>query len=242
MSRVLGVIQARMGSTRLPGKVLLPLGEDTVLGWVVRAALDSGALDDLVVATTTESVDDAVVAECARLGVAVHRGPVDDVLSRFIGALDVRPADLVARFNADSPLLDPAVVELTVRVARTAGVDYVSTALVRRLPLGLDAEVARADVLRAADQRATGYHRAHVTSYVWSNPEQFRLLGLTMPPDRSTLRLTLDTPDDWTVIQSVVEGLGAGPFPVAKLVAWLEDHPHVRAINAHVTQKELESG
>src|SRR6185312_678692 len=106
---VVGVIQARTGSTRLPGKVLLPLAGRSVLGWVVRAARHSG-VDDLVVATTTEAGDDEVVAECRRLGVDVARGPVDDVLDRFVRAVEGRNAAAVVRFTADCPLLDPCVV------------------------------------------------------------------------------------------------------------------------------------
>src|SRR5688500_2696008 len=127
---MVGVIQARMGSSRLPGKVLLPLAGRSVLGWVVRAARQSEILDDLVVATTTEQADDAVVAECERLGVAWHRGPVDDVLSRFTGALHAHPADSVMRFTADCPLLDPALVRRAgIAFRATPGLDYLSTSL-----------------------------------------------------------------------------------------------------------------
>src|SRR5690349_4322530 len=116
--RTLGIVQARMGSTRLPGKVLRRLGGRTVLDRVVRAARDSGVLDDLVVATTTEAADDAVAAECAAIGVAVHRGPVDDVLTRFLGVLEEREddSDAVLRFTADCPLLDPELVMLAADV------------------------------------------------------------------------------------------------------------------------------
>src|SRR5687767_1454260 len=110
--RTIGIVQARMGSSRLPGKVLRRLGGRTVLDRVVRAARDSGVLDDLVVATTVEPGDDPVVAECAAIGVAVHRGPVDDVLTRFLGVLDEceEESDAVLRFTADCPLLDPELI------------------------------------------------------------------------------------------------------------------------------------
>src|SRR5262245_18425395 len=117
--RVLGVIQARMGSTRLAGKVLQPLAGRSVLGWVVQAARESAELDGLVVATTLEPDDDRVVTECERLGVAWHRGSVEDVLSRFIGAMDaLGQADAVMRFSADNPLYDPEVIAMAVRVFR----------------------------------------------------------------------------------------------------------------------------
>lgn len=116
--RIVGIVQARMGSSRLPGKVLRPLAGRSVLGRVVRAARDSGVLADLVVATSTDVVDDAVVAECERLGVPCHRGPVDDVLDRFVGALAAHPGDAVMRFTADCPLLDPEIITLVASVYR----------------------------------------------------------------------------------------------------------------------------
>ena len=240
MTHTLGVVQARTGSSRLPGKVLRRLGGRTVLERVVRAASASGAVDELVVATTVEAADDAVEAECARLGVACARGPVDDVLTRFLDVLDAHPADVVLRFTADCPLLDPAIVARAAAVFHAVpGLDYLTTSLARTLPRGLDAEVARADALYALDERATGYHRTHVTSYLYTHPDEFDVLGLTLQPDLSHLRLTLDTPDDWRLIEGVVAALGDDPVPLGKVAAWLADRPELVAANAHVRQKEL---
>lgn len=238
--RTLGIVQARMGSTRLPGKVLRPLGTDSVLGRVVRAARASGALDDLVVATTVDEVDDAVVAECASIGVDCHRGPVDDVLTRFVGVLDERPSDAVMRFTADCPLLDPAIIGLAANVfAAAPDTDYLSTSIVRTLPRGLDVEVIRTDALRAAHRLARQHHRVHVTSYVYAHPEDFRVLGLTLQPDLSHLRLTLDTEDDWQLIEAIVAHFGDRPASLPAVAAWLADHPELTLLNAHVQQKAL---
>src|SRR4051812_18532283 len=106
----LGIIQARIDSSRLHGKVLRRLGGKTVLERVVRAVQQSGVLDELVVATTQEAADDAVVTECAAIGVPCHRGPVDDVLTRFLGVLDKYESDVVLRFTADNPLIDSGIV------------------------------------------------------------------------------------------------------------------------------------
>lgn len=241
--RVVGIIQARMGSQRLPGKVLRPLAGRTVLGWVVRAARDSAALDELLVATTDRPEDDAVVAECARLGVDCFRGDSDDVLTRFMGALADRQADAVMRFTADCPLLDPALIATAVRVFRAVpGLDYLSTSLTRVLPRGLDVEIASMDALRRADAAATAHHRVHVTSYLYTHPEQFRLLGLTFPPDRSELRVTLDTIEDWRLIEAVVDHFGDRTIPADELTRWLMDNPAVRELNRGVRQKELVDG
>ncbi|MFI7602637.1 cytidylyltransferase domain-containing protein [Actinoplanes sp. NPDC049681] len=240
--RTLGIVQARMGSSRLPGKVLRRLGGRTVLDRVVRAARDSGVLDDLVVATTTEARDDAVVAECGAIGVAVHRGPVDDVLTRFLGVLEEREddSDAVLRFTADCPLLDPELVMLAANVfAATPDLDYLSTSIARTLPRGLDVEIVRTEVLRQIDKLATEHHRTHVTSYVYSHPYDFTVLGLTLQPDLSHLRLTLDTEDDWRLIEAVVAHFGDRPVPVRTLADWLTDRPELAALNAHIRQKEL---
>ena len=236
----LGIIQARMGATRLPGKVLRHLGGRTVLSRVVRAARESGVLDDLVVATTTEADDDAVVAECEAIGVSCYRGPVDDVLARFLGVLETRSADTVMRFTADSPLLDPRVVARAYRVFEAAGVDYLNTSITRTLPLGLDVEVVRATVLKEVDKLANDHHRTHVTSYIYSHPKEFDVMGMTVLPDVSYLRLTLDTEEDWRLIERIVEHFGDTPVAVRSLTEWLVDRPELAGLNAHIAQKELE--
>ncbi|WP_449062879.1 cytidylyltransferase domain-containing protein [Planomonospora algeriensis] len=239
--RIIGIVQARTGSTRLPGKVLRELSGRSVLGWVVRAVQEARAVDELVVATTTEAADDAVAAECGRLGVACSRGPVDDVLTRFTAALAGRPGDAVMRFTADCPLLDPAVIRETALVYRAVpGLDYLSTALPRTLPRGTDVEIVGRAALEKADQDADSYHRTHVTSYVYTRPDDFRIMGLTHPPEAADLRVTLDTEEDWALISRVVREFGDRPVPVGVLVRWLRARPEVRALNAHVEQKALQ--
>jgi len=235
----LGIIQARMGSSRLPGKVLRRLGGRTVLERVIRAAEASGALDELVVATTVEAADDPVVAECAAIGVPCHRGPVDDVLTRFLQVLDQRESDTVLRFTADCPLLDPGLVALASRVFAAAGVDYLTTSITRTLPRGLDVEVVRTPVLRAIDALATEHHRTHVTSYIYTHPDDFTVIGLTMQPDFSHLRLTLDTEDDWKLIEAIVDHFGDEPVEIRALADWLASRPDLIELNSHVLQKAL---
>ncbi|MDP9797812.1 spore coat polysaccharide biosynthesis protein SpsF [Catenuloplanes nepalensis] len=244
--RIVGIVQARMGSERLPGKVLRPLGDRSVLAWVIRAARAAGCLDDLIVATSDRPEDAAVAAECDHLGVRVFRGPAEDVLTRFVGALSgVLPAqgrgfDAVMRFNADCPLLDPEVIRTAVRhFTASPGLDYLSTSLHRVLPLGTDVEIVSVDALRRADRLATGFHRTHVTSYVYTHPEDFTVTGIALPPDRSGLRVTLDTIEDWRLIEAVVAHFGDRIVGVGELSAWLDANPDVRALNGEVRQKAL---
>jgi len=247
VTRVVGVIQARTGSNRLPGKVLRPLAGRPVLEWVVRAAREVQGLDEVVVATTTEPGDDAVEELGRRLDVAVVRGSVDDVLSRFLQAVEGRDADAIARFTSDCPLLDPEVASLVVGTWRSRpALAHVSTVSPRCLPRGLDAEVASV----AALQRLSGllstpelaHHRTHVTSYLYTHPEEFEVAGVTLHPDASDLRVTLDTTEDLALIEALVERLGDRPPSWREVVAALRADADLVAINAGVRQKSLDEG
>jgi spore coat polysaccharide biosynthesis protein SpsF len=241
--RVTAVIQARTGSTRLPGKVLRPLGTSFVLGWVVRAAQAAEGVDEVVIATSDHPGDDPIVEAGARLGVPVVRGSEDDVLSRFLGAVEAHPCDAVVRLTSDCPLLDPALIAQTVALWRAdSSVDYVATTLVRSLPRGLDVELATADALRRVSATATGYHRVHVTSGLYTDPDSFRLTGIVVSPAAQDLRVTLDTPEDATLIEAVVAELGPDPLPWRDVVSLLRSRPDLVAINAQVEQKRLEEG
>jgi spore coat polysaccharide biosynthesis protein SpsF len=209
------VVQARMGSTRLPGKVLRDLGGRPVLVLLLERLL-AGALDaDVVVATSDLGGDDPVVATARAAGVDVVRGPEQDVLARFTLCLDRHPADAVVRITADCPLTDPALVAEAVDLHRRTGADYTSNTLVRTYPDGLDVEVLRADALRAADAEATdAVEREHVTPFVYRRPERFQLRALRQPNPLGDERWTLDTADDLADLDDVVgrlrDPVGAG--------------------------------
>jgi spore coat polysaccharide biosynthesis protein SpsF len=161
------------------------------------------------------------------------------VLTRFLGVLDRHESDVVLRFTADCPLLDPSLVALAHRVFTAAGVDYLTTSISRTLPRGLDVEVVRTRVLRAIDSLATDHHRTHVTSYIYTHADDFDVIGLTMQPDLSHLRLTLDTEDDWKLIELIVDHFGDEAISVRALADWLATRPDLIELNAHVLQKAL---
>lgn len=240
--RVVAVIQARMGSTRLPGKVLRPLGPRPVIEWVLRAALVAPGIDDVVVATTTLDEDTAVEACADRLGLTVHRGPVDDVLTRFVGAAEATGADAIVRLTADCPLLDPKLIAGIAGLWRSTGADYVSTITPRCLPRGLDVELISRPALAHVDTVAQDHHRVHVTSYVYAEPEVFDIVGLTVQPAADDLRVTLDTPADAELLDALVERLGDAPPSWQAVVAALRADPALAAMNADVTQKALVEG
>lgn len=232
-----------MGSTRLPGKVLEDLGGMPVLEWVLRGCRAASLVDEVVVATSTDSRDDVVEQAARRLGVGVVRGSEDDVLDRFLLALDEHPADAVVRITADCPFVDPDLVDVVVGAWRAVeGLDYVSTVLVRTLPHGLDVELATAEALRRVGAAASDHHRVHVTSGIYTAPDDFSVMGLCFTPDASDLRVTLDTPDDLRMLRAVVDARGTSLPSRAELVALLRSRPDLAAINAEVRQKALAEG
>jgi spore coat polysaccharide biosynthesis protein SpsF len=243
---VAAIIQARMGSARLPGKVMFDLCGHSVLAHVVRRIQAAQGIGTVVVATTTLAADDAVAAEAERRGARVYRGSEHDVLSRYYEAGRREGADVVVRITADCPLIDPelvgSMVARFVSLKERNRVDYLSNTLERSFPRGLDAEVfSMAALERAWREAASAAEREHVTPYLYRHPELFRLGNHVDAHDRSRLRLTLDTPEDWAVIHAVVEALGGGSRIVSahEVVQFLESHPQIAALNAAVEQKAL---
>ena len=238
--RVNAVIQARLSSTRLPGKVLRPLAGRSVLSWVVRAAAHVSSVSDVIVATSTSPSDDPVAEEAERSGASVVRGPLDDVLARYELASQAHPCDAVVRLTADCPLHDPALIAQVVGVwLADPSLQYVSNVLVRRLPRGFDTELVRRDVLAEQYETATGAHREHVTSAVYSRPSEYRCAGVTAGEDHSDLRVTLDTAQDAAVLEGIVAALGDGVPRWRDVVALLRSRPDLVALNSEVVQKPL---
>lgn len=243
VGRVNAVIQARLSSTRLPGKVLRPLGGRSVLGWVVRAAAHTPGINTVVVATSEAAEDDAVAEEAAARGAAVVRGPLDDVLARFDLAVREFPCDAVVRLTADCPLHDPALVGEVVGLwLADPELQYVSNVLVRTLPRGFDAELVRVDVLAEQMREATGADRVHVTSGIYAAPQRYRCAGVVASPDASDLRVTLDTVADAELLDAVVAELGDRVPSWREVVALLRANPRLAAHNAGVVQKPLSAG
>ena len=241
--RINVVIQARTGSTRLPGKVLEDLGGHPVLEWVVRAAQAATQIDTVIVATSTLSGDDVVADLADSLGVPVVRGSENDVLSRYVAALDAYPADAIVRLTADCPLLDPSLIDAVAGVWAAAPThDYVSTLVVRCLPRGLDVELVTARALRVVDRIAVGHDRVHVTSLLYAVPTAYRLLGVCVTPPANDLRVTLDTREDLALLRALVAELPDTPPAWSDVVAVLRARPDLVAINSGVQQKPLSAG
>lgn len=232
-----------MGSSRLPGKVLRPLAGRPVLGWMVRAARAAEGIDEVVIATSTAAVDDEVAELAAEFGVIVVRGSEEDVLSRFVLALETTEVDAVVRLTADCPLVDPSLISSVVSLWRAdPSLDYAATTLVRTLPRGLDVELASKEALLTANREADSFHRKHVTSYLYNSKRTFRTMGLVVQPAANDLRVTLDTAQDGKLLDAVVAELGDRPPAWHEVVDLLRSRPDITALNAGVRQKSLAEG
>jgi spore coat polysaccharide biosynthesis protein SpsF len=206
---ILAVLQARMSSTRLPGKVMADVvGAPMILRQIERLRR-SRRLERILVATSVDPSDDGLAAMLALHEVPVHRGPLDDVLARFEGALLAHPAEVVVRLTADCPLADPEVIDATIDLLTKQGLDYAAnTPAHRTYPKGLDVEVMRADALvRAAREAADPYEREHVTPYLYRRPEMFAQDFISQGQDEGELRWTVDRPDDLEFVREVYGAL-----------------------------------
>ena len=238
--KTIAIIQARMGSTRLPGKVLKPLAGDTVLGHVVRRVREAKRLKGICIATTLSPADDPIVAEAARLGASCWRGSENDVLGRYLGAAQALGAGVIVRVTSDCPLFDGALLDkMLAEFSATNGLDYFSNVQDRRFPRGLDAEIFTVAALTLAHRKAKEpQEREHVTPYIYQHPEQFRLGSFVSKVDLSDHRWTLDTQEDWRFVEAVYAALGPR-FNTADVLNLLNARPELATLNAHVEQKKL---
>ncbi len=237
----LAFVQARMGSTRLPGKVLSPLHGRPALLAIVERLSRVRALDGIAVLTSVAAGDDAIAALCETAGVTCVRGDEQDVLDRFHVAAERLGPELIVRVTADCPLVDPEVVsDLLDLHASRSELDYVSVATgaigaeagLRRFPDGLDAEAFASSVLDEAWREATDpYEREHVTPFLWRRPERFPAAVLECERDLGTERWTIDHPADLELVRAVYERLSE-PFGWREVLSVLERDPQLRRLNA----------
>ena len=242
--RVVAIIQARMRSTRLPGKVLKDLGGETVLGTVIHRTQRATLLDEVVVATSVLPADDAIQRECERLSVPCFRGDETDVLDRYYHAAQKFAADAIVRITADCPLIDPELIDVTVRAFLDQSPDYATNAMVETYPRGLDVEVfSREALARAWRSAGKPYQRSHVTPYLYEEPGRFKVISLTAHGNYSGHRWTLDTAEDLEVIRGIYRH-----FNQRASIGWrdvlglVENQPELAGANSQIKQKSLHEG
>ena len=238
------IVQARMTSTRLPGKVLKEVQGKSLLAYQIERLRKVKLADTIVVATTVNATDDPIVRFCTDEDVDFYRGSEQDVLARYMGAARKCGASVIVRVTSDCPLIDPEVVDHVIsRFARAAGrADYVSNTLLRTYPRGLDTEVFSYKVLEEAFSRASEpTEREHVTPYIYGRPERFCLLNVAQDTDLSAHRWTVDTKEDFELIRLMLESMYPlkPDFRMRDCLELLEEHPEWVAINRDIEQKAL---
>lgn len=218
MNHVVGIVQARMGSSRLPGKVLMPLAGQCLLGYLLERLTSSRELDLVMVATSDTPQDDTIVRECQRLGVLYFRGSEADVLGRYYEAAMAGRADVIVRITADNPFTDPVSIDRVVRHLTYREADY---AVETGLPVGVSAEAFTWETLRRMHAQAHRYDwREHVTLYAKDHPDEFRCAFLPPRPDvhRPDLLFTVDTREDFERVRKLADLLPHPHFYLKNLI------------------------
>jgi spore coat polysaccharide biosynthesis protein SpsF len=239
MERVVATIEARMTSSRLPGKVLLPANGKPLLELMVERLKRAEHVDEIVIATTEDATSDPLQQLAERLNIGCFRGSEDDVLARVLGAAQAYDADLIVELTGDCPLIDPALVDHVIARHREGGADYTANLLEKSYPLGFAVQVFPTEVLEeVASLTDDPADREHVSLYIYEHPERYRLRSVVSDhPESAELRLTVDTPEDYELVKTVFEELPAG-FTLHDILELFDRRPELKAINQHVEQKK----
>jgi spore coat polysaccharide biosynthesis protein SpsF len=224
------IIQARMGSTRLPGKCMRLLGRQTVLSQVIDRCVQTADKKRVCVATTVKDEDDVLAEEAQKNGVKIYRGSSENVLERYCGASVMMKADHIVRVTADNPFTEPRFIRAVAGRIREVGSDY---AAMRDVPYGTNAEAVTSEALHRSLVRADEEEKEHVTLYIRRNPGSFRLSMIEPPRGlaRPDIRLTLDTPSDHERLRGIFTHFGAESSLDMRLEKVLEYVSHERGSN-----------
>ena len=234
------IIQARMSSTRLPGKIMLPLKGKPVLQNITERIRTAKNINDVIIATSNESSDDIVENFCVKAGIKVFRGNLNNVLERYYECAVMESADVIVRCTADNALIDGNIIAEAVEVFSSSGIDYLSYK--EGLPLGMHVEVFSFDALEKSYREAKDPEcLEHVTPYMIKNPEKFRVLFFRdeKDPDNSSMRFTMDTPEDYEFMKRVYDSFGSNIFSYGEILQVLSSHSELLAINQNIHQNVL---
>lgn len=240
--KIIATIEARMTSSRLPGKVLLKAAGKPMLEHLVNRLRAVPSLNGIVLATTINKTDDELEEFSKNIGIACYRGSENDVMSRVIGAAEFAGADVVVEITGDCPIIDPQIVEQTIRIFKANKADYVSNAHIRSYPDGMDTQVFRLETLkRSAIMTNDLLDHEHVTLHIRNQPELFSQLHIVSPPETHwpELGLTLDEPSDYELLKKIIEYFEpTNPlFSCREVIQLLKQRPAWVAINQAVMRK-----
>lgn len=237
----IGIItQARMTSSRLPGKVLMEAGSKSMLEYHVARLQKTGY--EVVIATTDNKQDDTLAAFASRLGIDCYRGSEDDVLSRFMVVQHAKKYDIIVRVTSDCPLIDPELIRqgINLYLEKENELMYVSNCFPRTFARGFDFEIFSGKMLEEANEYAHDiFEREHVTPYMWKNkPHHFHLENISQEVKNGSLRITIDTPEDFQLLKILIEEYEAEHLNYREIEHILISHPQLVAINEHIEQKK----
>lgn len=238
---VIAIVQARMGSTRLPGKVLKKINNRFVLDYVIERLKFSDRINDVILATTTDKKDDVLETYAIEREVRYFRGSEEDVLSRYYHAAKKYGGEIIVRITSDCPLIDPEIVDNVINKHIDNKVDYTSNVIKRTYPRGLDTEVFNFDVLAEAYKNANEkYQQEHVTSYMIEHPEKFKLQNIEAKGKlkRPDIRITVDTEEDFELIKKIILHFNNLNFKTEDIIGFLDRNPELIEINKNIIQKD----
>lgn len=242
MSRTVALLQARMSSSRFPGKVIADLGGMPMIAFMIERVRAAQTIDETVVVTSVDPSDDPLAGALEGLGVPVIRGPLDDVLSRYAMAAERTSADVIVRLTGDCPLIDPEIIDSVVAARTAAGADYASNVDPPSFADGLDVECFTRAALDRADREARDpAEREHVTLWMRTAKAAMDRVNVVGLVDSSRLRLTVDYPDDLTVVRRLVDRLGGRPdgFDQFDILRCLSAEPDLLKANPHARNEGL---
>ena len=238
---IIAIIQARVGSTRLSGKVLKKIEGKTILEHVINRVKAAKSLDDVIVATTVKKEDLEIVKLCANLGISIFCGSEDDVLDRYYQSARLFKADHIVRITSDCPLIDFKIIDDVTNLYFKEKVDYVSNTILETFPDGEDVEVFGFKVLKMVWENAKmSSEREHVTPYIKNNPKIFRIVNFKYETNLADKRWTIDESEDFEFIKIIYKNLYPKDplFGMDKILYFLKKHPDVERINKNIIRNE----
>ncbi len=238
--KVVAIIQARMGSTRLPGKMMKDINGTPMVQFVVESVKKTKKVDEVWLATTVNPEDEVLARWAEENNVLLYRGSSDDVLDRYYQTGKLAGADVIVRVTGDCPLIDPSVIDQVVEEFLKGGADYVCNTQPPTFPDGLDVEVCSfAAIEKAWKEAELSSEREHVMPYIWKHPELFRIKNVVHDPDWSHYRLTLDTVEDFELIGKVIiECKKQNAYNMNTVIKILTEHPEWLDINSKYERNE----
>jgi spore coat polysaccharide biosynthesis protein SpsF (cytidylyltransferase family) len=237
--KIVCIIQARMGSTRLPGKVLMNINGKPMIEYVLNQVKESKLINEIVVATTTKPDDKAIYDKVRELGYGAFQGDEDDVLERYYMAAREFNADVIVRITSDCPLIDPEVIDLVIQKYIDNPCDYCSNVQPPTFPDGLDVEVMPFKAIETAYNEATlKSHREHVTFFLWKNPDRFKMENVENKEDYSELRITVDEKEDFVLVEQIFSKISKRPIHLRDLVELFKNEPDLLKTNDQFERNE----